>query len=145
MRTRFIAAVLAALASVVLLGVGSASAAVNSTRYCDNGSVRITASINHDGYNHFNYLRWWTAPFTEVNRIAWYTADNASGANPYLIAAVGGTSGTLNDVEVANYGYQPSGWPTILENTGHYWRASVWGGAGDSTAVCNTGPWESLD
>lgn len=136
---------LALLVSVGLivggLGAGSASA-VTQTGYCTtSGSqgVDVAVRLDHPTYYNFNDVGWDTNPNALLNRITITLAESSSGTDPYLLWSIGGTSTTPDDVASGATNYVPGGWPKTILNGGRYWRASVWGGSGDSNGSCNTG------
>ncbi len=145
---RYLKTPIAALfvAAVAVLGLGAAAQASTTTgRSCSSGGTTTTVHLSYTspgGIVEFDSFAWSTSPAAQLNRIS--IAARHPGGNEVLMGAAGGTSTTLNDVGSSDSYYQPSDWPKSVGTSGAIeWRASIWGGVGNSTDSCNTG-WHAL-
>jgi hypothetical protein len=137
---------LIAIAAIAFLfaGVGAASATTQSGN-CSAGGTTTTVGIHYDTYYEWNYISWSTAPAAQLNRMQVETANDPSDDRSfdYTWFDIGGSSTSLNDVASSDDNNTSDGLPKTVINAGRYWRATVWGGVGNSNAVCHT-PWRYI-
>jgi hypothetical protein len=128
-----------------VFAAGSAKASA-SFEGCNTGGTHVDVILNWHNVNSntrdIDNWSWATTPPADLNRIQVDMRENG-GAIFYSQGAAGGSTSTLNDVPDSEANYDPGFFFSVDRNNSPQWRATVWGGVGNSTDSCNTG-WHSM-